>query len=73
MPRLLERPSHELLLGTPCWRQVILTIWGRAWLYLDLSDGISSLGIDDDALLDLVLDPVLLGEIARVRDAAGCP
>jgi|GEM_PF-1003183 len=71
--RLNDTEAHDFLLDTPCWRKVILTIWGRAWLYLDESEGISSLGIDDDALLELVLRPELLEEIDLVRAAEGCP
>lgn len=64
--------AHEFLLGDRCWRELILTIWGRAWLYLDLTEDIRSLGIHDDALEDLVLDPNLLAEIEAVREAEGC-
>ena len=46
--------------------------WGRAWIYLGLTEGSSTLGLQDDVLLELVLDPELLGEIERLRQAAGC-
>ena len=49
-----------------CWRSLALTLWGRAWLYLELTDGISQLGINDEALLDR-LTPELVSEIDRLR------
>lgn len=64
---------YQTILDTPCWREAILTVWGRAWLYLDATSGISGLGIDDSAILTLVQTPELLEEIQRVRDAEGCP
>jgi hypothetical protein len=70
--RLNHSEAHDFLLSDPCWRQTILSIWGRAWLYLGLTDDIAALGIHDDALLDLVETPELLDEIQRVRDAEGC-
>lgn len=73
MARLSYPDQHNFLLGDPCWRQIILTTWGRAWLYLDATDGMNSLGIDDAQLIALVRDPALLEEIDRVRDAEGCP
>ena len=69
----LEYPdAHAALLDDPCWREVILTVWGRAWLYLEATEGMSSLSIESDQILPLVEDPELLGEIQRVRDAEGC-
>ena len=64
--------AYSFLLGDACWREAILTIWGRAWLYLDVTEGIASLGIEDDAILALVNDPELLAEIDAVR-SAHCP
>ena len=54
------------------WRDAILTVWGRAWLFLGETKDIPALGIDDDFLLELVSEPVLVDEIQRLRDAAGC-
>jgi len=71
--RTVDPEVHTFLLGDACWRELILTIWGRAWQYLNETEKISSLGISDDALLALVLDPDLLGELQRVREAHGCP
>jgi len=55
-----------------CWRNAVLTVWGRAWLYLGVTEGMSHLGINDAALLALDMDPDLLAEIQRLRDAEGC-
>jgi len=69
-----EFPSaYQRLSGDPCWREAILTLWGRAWLYLDLTKGIRQLGIDDAAIEPLVLRPELLEEIDLLREAHGCP
>lgn len=55
------------------WRRLILTVWGRAWLYLEATEGLPGLGIDDDALLTLASAPELVAEIDLLRDAEGCP
>lgn len=68
-----DAAAYDALMGRQCWRDLILTAWGRSWLYLEATDGERRLGIDDADLMDLVLDPDLLGEIQRVRDAQGCP
>jgi hypothetical protein len=65
--------AYAFLLGDACWRRTILTVWGRAWLYLDLTEDNDRLGLDDDFLIELVTAPDLLGEIQRVRIAHGCP
>lgn len=65
--------AYQRLSGDPCWRQAILTVWGRAWLYLDLTEDIAQLGLDDDAIEALVLMPELLDEIELLRRAHGCP
>jgi len=48
-------------------------VWGRAWLYLDLTADVAALGLDDDFIEELVLAPDLVEEIARLRTAHGCP
>jgi hypothetical protein len=69
----LEYPSaYTKLSEDPCWRNAILTVWGRAWLMLETTEEIDKLGIDEQELFDLVRDPDLLGEIQRLRDLEGC-
>jgi hypothetical protein len=64
--------AHILQGDGGCWRNAVLTVWGRAWLFLQATEGMGHLGIDDDALLELVMAPELLDEIQRLRDAEGC-
>lgn len=73
MARLEFPATYSLITTNACWRELTLTIWGRAWLYLELSANESGLGISDDFIEELVLDPDLLGEIERLREAQGCP
>ena len=72
MARLEHPQAYTLISQDTCWRESILTIWGRAWLYLEITKEISSLGINDDFLLGLVSDPDLLEEIQYLRDIQGC-
>lgn len=72
MARLEHPDTYATISGNKCWRDAILTVWGRAWLYLDLTEDIPDLGINDSKIRPLVLDPELLGEIQRIRDLAGC-
>lgn len=75
MARLDYPAAYEHLLNGNggCWRNAILTVWGRAALYLGETEGMPGLGIDDDAVLALVNTPELLDEIERLRTAEGCP
>jgi hypothetical protein len=75
MGRLDYPDAHDYLLTGEdgCWRRAILTVWGRAWLYLGVTEDMDHLGIDDDFLFELVQDPDLVDEIQRMRDAEGCP
>ena len=68
----LEDPTAYARITDPCWRDAILTVWGRAWLFLEATEGMSALGIDDAALFELVTDPELLSEIERLRELEGC-
>lgn len=70
--RLNYPSAYAFISGDPCWREAILTVWGRAWLFLGLTEDMSWLGIDDDTLLGLVGDATLLQEIQMIRDADGC-
>lgn len=72
MARTEHASQYAFLMGDANWRDAILTMWGRAWLYLEATKGRQALGIDDDKLSELVHDPVLMDEIARVRAASGC-
>lgn len=51
----------------------LLTIWGRASLYLVATEEMDHLGINDALVSQLVQYPELLAEIQRLRDAEGCP
>lgn len=73
MARLEYPAAYSRLTNDTCWREAILTTWGRAWLYLELARDNRNLGIDADTIEDLVRDPTLLDEIARLRGAHGCP
>jgi hypothetical protein len=72
MARLDYPQTYALLSEDSCWRELILSTWGRAWLYLDTTEDYSQLGIDDVFLEELVREPVLLEEIERLRVIEGC-
>jgi hypothetical protein len=65
--------AHADLLASDCWPKTLLTLWGRAWLFLEATREDPSLGIDDEAIEALVRRPELLAEIDRLRRAARCP
>lgn len=68
-----EHPDdYAFIVGNECWRKMILTTWGRAWLYLDTTKDLKNLQINGGKLLSLVQDPVLLDEIQLVRKAESC-
>lgn len=71
-----EHPSAYAHLATGDggrWRRLILTVWGRAWLYLEATGDLPGLGIDDDALMPLATNAELVAEIEMLRTAEGCP
>ncbi|MBM4343174.1 MAG: hypothetical protein FJ100_07320 [Deltaproteobacteria bacterium] len=72
----LARTQHPAvytyLSGNPCWRQATLSIWGRAWLYLDKTKGNAKLNLKGAMLRQLVDHPDLLDEIQRLRQIEGC-
>jgi len=70
--RTVYPAAYTFISGNACWRDLILTIWGRAWYYLEVTRGMARFGIDDAAIEALVDDPVLLDEIARIRAASSC-
>jgi len=72
MARLDYPQAYAHISGDACWREAVLSVWGRAWLYLDLTEGNGALGISDDAIYALATAPELLDEIQRLRVAHGC-
>ena len=68
----LEYPEAYELLRGECWREAILTAWGRAWLFLEATEGMTELGIEDGALYSLVSAPEIVREINELRAADGC-
>lgn len=66
-----EHPDqYEYLFNNTEWLELILTLWGRAWLYL--STNFPGMQPDSDYLQQLVQQQVMLSEIQRVRDSCGC-
>jgi hypothetical protein len=72
MARLQYPKVYTYLSTNPCWRESVLTVWGRAWLYLGKSKSEPKLNLRGPMLRKLVTDPVLLDEIERLRQAQGC-
>lgn len=72
LARLSHPEVYSFISSSACWREVILTLWGRAWLYLDYTEGESSLEVDAATFMNSVRNPVLLDEIARIRTLQGC-
>ncbi len=64
--------AYAAIVNDSCWQDAILTVWGRAWLFLEATKDEQSLSIEGPALEALVLDETLLGEIERIRTASGC-
>ncbi|HVH43002.1 MAG TPA: hypothetical protein VM925_11685 [Labilithrix sp.] len=59
--------AYQLISENECWRKATLTIWDRGRFYLDATDEMSTLGMDDAELAALVNDPVLTAEIDALR------
>lgn len=72
MARLEYPDAYAHIMGDSCWRELILTVWGRGWLYYELGEGIPGINLYDDRYYPLVTDPEMVSEIQRVRDAHGC-
>lgn len=65
--------AYMTLSQDACWREAILTVWDRAWFYLQASAPYASnLGINDARLRTLVETPSLLVEIDSLR-TLHCP
>jgi len=72
MARLQYPTAYARIANDSCWRDAALNAWGRAWLYLEETKGITALGLYDSAIYPLATAPELLDEIARLRQLAGC-
>ena len=72
MARTKYPDFYKFAANDKCWRELVLTLWGRAWLYLEATKNNSNLGINDAKLMGLVKDPELLAEIELFRKAQGC-
>lgn len=59
--------AYTLISGDECWRQATLSVWDRAWFYLDAAKDQDNLQLDADALTDLVKDSSLTSEIDALR------
>ena len=71
MARLQYPGTYSVLTQDACWREAILRVWGRAWLFLEATKDMQQLGISDDSIESLLTDE-LLSEIQLVREAHGC-
>ena len=72
MARLDYPDAYAHVAQSSCWREAILTSWGRAWMFLSATEGYSQLGLRDDFLETLVRDADLYSEIQRLRELHGC-
>jgi hypothetical protein len=68
MARVAYPAAYDALAKDACWRQATLSVWDRAWFYLEATKGIDELGLDDGALEPLVKDPALTAEIDALRN-----
>jgi hypothetical protein len=73
MARLQYPTAYTRIANDACWRDAALNAWGRAWLFLEQTQGVTALGLFDSAVYKLATDPELLGEIDRLRQLASCP
>jgi hypothetical protein len=71
MARLDYPSAYQLIADDACWREAVLSVWGRAWRTLDKTD-VPQSSLRGELLLALAADPVLVCEIARLRAKAGC-
>lgn len=72
LTRTTEPDVYEFIASNQCWREAILNVWGRAWLFLEASERSQNLGIQDDDFEAQVRNPELLEEIDRIRMRNGC-
>lgn len=72
LARTSEPAIYASITGNECWRRAILTLWGRAWRYLELTRGQTRFEILAPRFMQEVMAPELLQEIQRVRVLQGC-
>jgi hypothetical protein len=71
--RTKQPDTYNKIANDTCWRQLVLSGWGRAYRYLVTSKGLKELGSADDALLDkLMEEPQLVDEIDKLRVIEKC-
>ena len=70
---------YNEILANDCWRDTILTLWGRVWKYESLALEINESPRQDNLtsqntalFLDAIRNPELMAEIQAVRDAQQC-
>jgi hypothetical protein len=73
MARTQHPKVYAYITSQSCWRELILSVWGRAFRYLEATKNEFKLTIDGAKIEPLVLDPVLMNEIQLIRKAHGCP
>lgn len=59
--------DYDEILADPAHTEAILAIWDRATHWLNRSEGMTELGIDDAMIAEHVYDPVNFEEIERLR------
>jgi hypothetical protein len=65
-----EHPdAYAFIQSNACWRQLTLTIWDRAWFYLNATRAMLELQVDSAALETLVGDKKLVAEIDALRES----
>lgn len=68
--RLEHEEQYEYLTENEKWREFILTIWGRSWLYLN--NTVAGMQPDTDYLMQLIQQEEVLAEIQNIRNMCGC-
>ena len=70
--RLDHPDAYNFILNNECFRRAILTVWGRAWLYLEATAHSPELEIQAPMFEASLMRAELLDEIQRIRAAQGC-
>ncbi|GGJ84444.1 hypothetical protein GCM10010123_12600 [Pilimelia anulata] len=67
----VEQPAqHKYLLDNRAWQDLVLSLWGRSWVYLKTD--FPGMEPDSGQVTELVRQPHLLDEIQYLRTARGC-